>query len=301
MSALGNITKRLGKLALAIAGAGLGIALDRFADLDIGIATTTLAMVSLLTIVVFMVGETQSETLDSSLKSIEENSNNIKNETNGKIDLLEDRLVQLGDRFGLSIDMQLTDELNKFTDPNKEDRIAEIVREAKTSVRMLDLIDSPGVRADALVSDTAREAYFNDLNELATRQDPGFSYRRVVQSATPEKPLLGVGDPYFLDHARKMSEEQAKKNPGIALRATPIIFPYKFILIDDDIVVLQLQRKGETALELDCEVLIVDPSRRIYEVFERMWQEVEDHPEARAIPMVEIDEAIENVGNLLEA
>jgi len=280
------------RLALALGGTGLGIGLDRFSYLDIGVATMTLVLISVLTLAVLFQGSNHAQTLETGLDDVKSKAIKDAADTKAKLDVLAAQTVVLVERFGLSIDVQSTEELNLSSQPNRDDRIAAIVRGAKSSVRMLDLIEAPGHRADALIMDDVRGAYFEDLNELVRRPDPAFNYRRIVQTRQVDAPLKGISDLHFLQHARQMAVKQADKTPGIVLRSTPVVFPYKFILIDSYIVVLQLQRQGDEALALDCEVVIVDPARRIVGVFERMWQEVEDHTNARVIQISEIDEAI---------
>lgn len=289
----GGAQRLLLDLLVFLLGIAAAAALDRFIAKDLGFQAAVLTVLTVLAFAVVFLGQAQDDLLRATLTEMRGTASRSLETTRDQIDELTGAVAPFADRLGLSIDVQLTEELNAFSDPSAQDRVARVVSDAQSCVRMLDLIESPGHRADAIVNFDARRAYFRGLDELAQRTLQGFEYRRIVQTRDPNLPLHDVSDLAFLDHASTMAKTQSAKGSKCSIKASPVVFPYKFILIDTDTVVLQLQRQGDDGLDLDCEVVIVDPSGRLFRVFERMWLEIDDHVETRSLRGVEIEDTIQ--------
>lgn len=144
----------------------------------------------------------------------------------------------------------------------------------RKSLYILDLIGDDGYPADSVLGDDLREDHFAGLNQLLSDR-PEVVYRRICQMADPSRREDLYVDEAFGSHIDLMLEVSARRTSLVGVYVAPILYPYKFSIIDDDTLVLQLQRIDPNgSLALDCEVLIRDAEGTLVNVFRGMWDDV---------------------------
>jgi hypothetical protein len=208
----------------------------------------------------------------------------------GRISALGREVTALAGCIGMKVDTMLLSELNR-TKTLESDRTMQLILDAKEEVRILDLLLDDGRWPDEAMDQLYLQETFDAFGELLNRADPPISYRRIVQVSEPHRSLQNALTPLFVRHCHDMVELRRSKGSLVSLRVTRTRFPFKFILIDQSAVVLQLQEYGddkEDDLQIWGEVLISDPGGQLVAVFRAIWDELVDDPSTRTVTLADL-------------
>jgi hypothetical protein len=208
----------------------------------------------------------------------------------GRISALGREVSALAGCIGMKVDTMLLSELNR-TKTLESDRTMQLILDAKEEVRILDLLLGDGRWPDEAMDQLYLKETFDAFGELLNRADPPISYRRIVQVSEPHRSLQNALTPLFVRHCHDMIELRRSKASLVSLRVTRTRFPFKFILIDQSAVILQLQEYGddkEDDLQIWGEVLISDPGGQLVAVFRAIWDELVDDPSTRTVTLADL-------------
>jgi hypothetical protein len=208
----------------------------------------------------------------------------------GRISALGREVSALAGCIGMKVDTMLLSELNR-TKTLESDRTMQLILDAKEEVRILDLLLHDGRWPDEAMDQLYLKETFDAFGELLNRAEPPISYRRIVQVSEPHRSLQNALTPLFVRHCHDMIELRRSKASLVSLRVTRTRFPFKFILIDQSAVILQLQEYGddkEDDLQIWGEVLISDPGGQLVAVFRAIWDELVDDPSTRTVTLADL-------------
>lgn len=317
-------------LGSAAAGAVLGVALQSLLDTQLRLTAALVAVLCLGLIGILVTLASQSDTLVHIEEEVLGRTAELVSHTEAaSADLLRQTeaasasftmtLRETGDsllesietlrrQVGLHVAIQLLQQVNELQSVN-DDLVIQAVQRAKTEILVLDLLSSTGVRPDI---EMRKDLMVNHLDSILTRvreSVPGISYRRICQvDAIDSKnvlPFAGVQDSAFIEHCVEMCRMKAE-GQQVVLRVTRKTYPYKFVIIDHEILVLQLHHLGDDTdsdeQRIWCELIIADPKQELMPAFLKMWQSIEDDPETRTISLRQLGNfGIVNLGSAKQA
>lgn len=196
---------------------------------------------------------------------------------------LTDGLDQLGQRLGVQVSYQKISEVNTL-ESAQGDLVVRAVQRAHEEILILDGIPSSGKMPDRVVRPDLMASL---LEIILQRAAAGVKYRRICQVTDPAAPFATLRDNMFLEHYRKMAQSANSDNPAI-LKVTPLRYPYKFLVIDRAIVILQLHTvdepdAGDHDRRIWCEIIFVDPNKELVNIFMDMWNDINDDAQTRRI------------------
>jgi len=317
-------------LGSAAAGAVLGVALQSLLDTELRLTAALVAVLCLGLIGILVTLASQSDTLihieeevlgrtaelvshteaasANLLRQTEEASSSFTMTLRQTGDSLLESIETLRRQVGLHVAIQLLQQVNELKSA-QEDLVIQAVEQAKSEILVLDLLSSSGVRPDI---EMRKDLMVNHLDTILRRvreSVPGISYRRICQVDGVDSknvlPFAGVQDNAFIEHCVQMCHMRAA-GKEVVLRVTRKTYPYKFVIIDQETLVLQLHhleddKKGEEQ-RIWCELIIADPKQELMPVFLRMWRSIEDDPETRTISLQQLGNfGIASLGNAKQA
>jgi len=114
----------------------------------------------------------------------------------------------------------------------------------------------------------------------------GVPYRRICQTIESATPVT-FGDAVFTKHCIDMCELRASATGTALLKIVDMRYPYKFMVIDREVVVLQLHEikevEGSTQRTIWCELVVKDTTGDLVGVFLDMWDRLSDSETARTV------------------
>ncbi|MBO3748039.1 hypothetical protein J5X84_18350 [Streptosporangiaceae bacterium NEAU-GS5] len=186
-------------------------------------------------------------------------------------------IQRLSKQFGLKVEKVLLEELNSI-ESLSDDRTAQMVFSAQHELCVLDWLSDLGRWPDEAMEAGYSRRFFEELMNTIRSRPPEFKYRRIVQVRNPAELLANAATPGFVRHCHDMLDLRAARDHNISLRVARRRFPFKFILVDRDRLVLQLQRHGDSGEDLAIwgEILITDPAGGLVSIFRKIWDELDD-------------------------
>jgi hypothetical protein len=115
--------------------------------------------------------------------------------------------------------------------------------------------------------------------------DPPISYTRICQVDDVEAPFANAKTQAMIDHCRTMYELKARKEADTVVKVSRKKFPYKFIVIDRESIVLQLENVEENNDDMLIwgELLITDPRKELIDVFLQLWKDIDNDPSTKSV------------------
>ncbi len=259
------------RIAVAIAGAGLGVIVDRLTKGNTGISALTLLIVCAALIALFFAFEEQSRSM-SGLRTL----------TQKEATQLHAQIAELRQHLSVHVTFQTVRDLNTFADISS-DVVAQAMLGAKRELLVVDLLSPSGTRPDASTRPDLLDDQWAAMIRLP-QENPQLSYRRLCQVQTSGSALaIPPLESRFAAHCADMLDLKQKLGARVSLRFAPMKYPYKFMIVDGDTLILELHRfekDGEDPV-VDKEMVIRDPTGDIIEVFKAMWDDLADRPETR--------------------
>jgi hypothetical protein len=205
---------------------------------------------------------------------------------------LKATLEAFSKHISLQVRGQMVRDTNKYHSPD-QDLVVRAFRNAKSEILVLDQLTDEGVRPDIDLNSAVMKWH---LDTIIERAKAGVSYKRYCQVSDPSRPFHQLrqraavrndGEHVFANHCIAMCDMRSATG-NVVLKVAPNIYPYKFVIIDQAVLVLQLHEVDQADPDLDeprtlCELVIDDPERQLIEYFYSMWQKVDDHPKTHAI------------------
>lgn len=244
-----------------MAGAILGVALDRMINTDATIELAGLTLLCVVVVALFVMVREHDDTVDR----------------------LERNIALLRDQFGVTVDCQLLKDVNA-RHSTREDPVSQVMMEAQHEILVVDLIPASGIRSDwSMRSDLARSHLQSVLDRV--KEVPGeIAYRRVCQVQTFTQPLARVQDDVFREHCIETLGLKAQIGTCVSLKISPVVYPYKFFIVDRQVLILQLNSIGENGVfAMERELIIRDPGGELVSVFLELWNELVEHPGTRSV------------------
>lgn len=185
--------------------------------------------------------------------------------------------------LGQTVGYQLVEDLTSPT----EDPVSAAVSAAESEILVLDMVDSEGERPAHSMESSVLTGFLEALMRRAD-SDPRVRYHRICQVREPQGPLLTAPGSYY-EHVRGICARKSRGDNRFSLRAARLRYPFKFIMIDSRVVMLQLNRYDERDhREAWSELLFVNADPALVEAFQDIWTDVRDDHRTRALQVSDI-------------
>lgn len=189
----------------------------------------------------------------------------------------------------ITVRCQMLKDVNEYRSPG-DDLVVRAFQEAQREILVLDRVTDSGVRPDIAMQSNVMAWHLDAI--LDRVQKAGIRYRRYCQVPDTADPFpFATGESHsentFARHCVKMGEMHTA-GMDVSLRVTPTNFPYKFLIIDRKVLILQLQELRETdenerEPRTMCELVVSDPRGQLIQHFLGMWIQLEGHPHTRSL------------------
>ncbi len=260
---------------------------------------TSLFVVAIFSIVVFLIITNQAEAVDERksahkdliaqtkevVHTVADSHNKQHVELNELSVMLTDGMASLAAQFGLRVERLLTSEVNSFKSISQDGSAQKIIS-ARKRLHILDTISEEGRWPDEAMNQDILSMALDQMIILAGKSPAPFSYRRIIQVPDLGQSLHRVYSPVLIRHCHEILSARDKIGPSrIALKIARRRFPFKFVLIDDECVIIQLQEYADSggAFKLWGELRIIDPSQNLISIFDSIWTEVWESQDARSV------------------
>jgi hypothetical protein len=266
----------------ALAAAVLGAAAQEVLDSRLRLAAAIVVVVGLVAIGTFA---TLLFIADARGSADQELRSDVRKLADGQRELAR----TISRSIGLHVDTMLMTELNEAKSV-ADDRTVQMMLGAERELRILDLLLEDGQWPDVVMNQAYQENAFDTFLQIMNRTENPISYMRIVQVIDPASSLRGARTENLVRHCHEILDVQAGKGHRASLRVTRRRFPFKFILIDDTRLVLQLQEYGGSAeaLLIWGEILVTDPGSQLINVFRAIWDEIVDDPTTRTVTVADL-------------
>jgi hypothetical protein len=261
------------RIAVAVAGAVLGVVIDRLTKGTAGISALSLLVVVIALIALFFAFEEQSA-----------NMNGLRDLAISDTSELHLHLAELQRLLSVQVSFQAVRDLNTFSDISS-DVVAQAMLAAKRELLVVDLLPSSGTRPDASMRSDLLEAQWDAMLRLPL-DHPHLSYKRLCQVHTTGASLVTPPlEPTFAAHCSGMLDLKEQLGARVSLRLAPMRYPYKFMIVDGDTLILELHRYESDGADpvVDKELVIRDAKGVMIDVFRAMWDDLADRPETRTV------------------
>jgi len=189
----------------------------------------------------------------------------------------------------ITVRCQMLKDVNQYRSPG-DDLVVRAFQEAQREILVLDRVTESGVRPDIAMQSNVMAWHLDAI--LDRVEKAGIRYRRYCQVPDTEAPFSFAEDGpsvenTFARHCVRMCEMHSAGR-DVSLRVTPTSFPYKFLIIDRKVLILQLQELCETddnerEPRTMCELVISDPRGQLIQHFLGMWIQLEGHHRTRSL------------------
>ena len=247
------------KLGFAVLGIGGGFILRSFTELGVALSLVLVAaLIVEFTVLVYVNWHLDHDAQDAA----------VLNEHVGDT---EKRLAEAVERIrtelalALSVRFQRISDLNDDANNAGEDYLTQLMRNAKKSVWIVDLISDGKHVNDVRLKKELRQAYYDTLIRKADT-NPDFEYTRICQFPDAVMTFASLADDVFVDHCRQM---QKRKNHKFSLkRTTRVLYPTTFGIVDGESIYLDLAPSPDaTDAHLRGELIIEDHKQEIIKPF----------------------------------
>ena len=270
--------KHIRRLGIAVAGVLLGVVVQNVASGVIPVISVLSSLVA-LAILALLLSLQDNELRASSDRELaqqasEEAAVNISQSLSQFSTALED----VRRNRGLQVHFQSVDVLNSYNDMDC-DIVSHAMAGAKRQILVVD-VGSPHDAPGKGINPKLRRDHLQRLICLADRRP--IEYRRIYQLQDPHRldsSNLYTNDVILLDHCRKMVKLSDKYavDDRISFGVLPRVFPYSWIIIDGETLVLELYRfKGNGKdPSYDGALVVRDPQGDLVGYFESKWRQLE--------------------------
>ncbi|MFI5897697.1 hypothetical protein ACIA5D_47190 [Actinoplanes sp. NPDC051513] len=188
----------------------------------------------------------------------------------------------------ITVRCQMLKDVNQYRTPG-DDLVVRAFQDAQREILVLDRVTESGVRPDMAMQSNVMAWHLDAI--LDRVEKAGIRYRRYLQVPDTDAPFDEAGEAHsentFAGHCVKMCEMHSAGR-DVSLRVTPTSFPYKFLIIDRNVLILQLQELRETdenerEPRTMCELVISDPRGQLIQHFLGMWIQLEGHHRTRSL------------------
>lgn len=120
----------------------------------------------------------------------------------------------------------------------------------------------------------------------------GITYKRICQVDQVSEPLQSMGTREMFQHLTDMQRLRDEGAQRVVIKFAEKKFPYKFLIVDREGLVLQLQElSSEGRLKIWGELIIRDPTGHFINPFLAIWEDMDDSPRTRTITMKDLSPA----------
>jgi hypothetical protein len=280
----------------ALAAAVLGAAVQEMLDTKLRLAAASVLVVCVL-VIALLAGlaaaidsrRRADEDIIAAIQMQETGQREIAASTSDRITALAEETRRLSRNIGMKVDTMLLSELNTAKTIDA-DRTSQLMFSAQEEIRILDLILDDGRWPDEAMDQSYQHNAFDTFLALLRRTDPSIAYKRIIQVTNPATSLKNAQTLSIVKHCHDILDLQRTKGKKVSLRVTRRRFPFKFILIDKDALVLQLEEYGRSGEDLEIwgEVLVSDPGGQLVNVFSNIWDELLDDPSTRTVTLSDL-------------
>lgn len=281
-------------IASASAGAVLGAAVQSWSTSALRLTGITAASLSLLVIGLSastlardrILAVNQGELLNQSdriYQMVVAALSSVESDAASRADDIRRSIVALSRQFGVQVTFQSIREINTnasvATDPSSA-----LMLSASHEILVLDWLSQDGVWPDESMDRQYMSEHQAAVIEHVRSLGNSVTYKRICQVDDVSAPLWGVGTPEMFQHLRDMQSLHDVESMRVVVKFAEKKFPYKFLIIDREGLILQLQEFDDRGrLAIWGELIIRDPTRHFIDPFLAIWQDMEDAPRTRTI------------------
>ncbi|KAA9380742.1 hypothetical protein F5972_06455 [Microbispora cellulosiformans] len=260
-------------LTSAVTGAILGAVVQGLLESPTQIMLAALGLVSILTLTVISILTAREHAVDVA------------------VNRLERQVTDLKEQSGMRVNLQHAEKIKRFTDL-KDDPVTQLLLGAKRSILILDYISRTGEWPDEDINKDHMRKHHESVIKHVRASRPPIEYRRICQVEMDDtgqssrmllEPFERAQHTEAHDHyvaMLKLSQELVDSTM-ISIRVAAQRYPYKFIIVDGQSIVLSLQHFDQHRnLHLWSELIVEDAKAALLEVFMRIWRDLEN----RSIP-----------------
>jgi hypothetical protein len=196
---------------------------------------------------------------------------------------MKESMRVLSSQFGLSVERLLISDTDNYSSV-AEDTSAQMIFSAESELLILDLLGEDGGWPDDAMNQKLLDQAFAKIIKLVEAPQSQLTYKRIVQVPDPADGLLRMKNGNLLKHCHNILRVRGQ---GVAtkravLRIAKQRFPFKFVMIDQSKLILQLQQYSDgKKLTLWGELQIADPTRNLITIFKQIWDEIDYDDETR--------------------
>lgn len=263
----------LQKIAIGLGGIVLGVVIQNFIDSQFRLVSALVGFMALGIITILLILQDRSSEWENITAAQNAQAEQIEKQLRLLIEKLSRGFADMRNSLGLSVQVQLLEELNKQQSV-EEDIVSVAMRNATRKLLVADIEAAQGVIGTTTRSDLRKE-YLCRLMDRARDSRRPLEYRRLVQVSDPSQPVKSaITDPLLLEHCREMCQLYSTEG-RVSFCLAPRIFPYSWIIVDDEIVVLELYRYRHAHLPtFERSILVRDPQGSFVEAFMSIWREL---------------------------
>jgi len=291
-------------LTLASAGSGavLGAVVQSWGSTPLRLAAISAGTLSLLAIGLSAAAVSRDKEARSAQRRMLAESGRLHDDALSRLDDVRAQLAAgtgdssraiaaLSRQLGVQITFQSIREINSnasvSTDPSSV-----LIHSVQRELLVLDWLSQDGTWPD----ESMDRAYMADhqvaLIDHIKSLDHGVIYKRICQVDQVGEPLRSMGTAEMFQHLMDMQRLRDEGAQRIVIKFAEKKIPYKFLIVDREGLVLQLQEfTAEGRLKIWGELIIRDPTGHFVEPFLAIWEDMDDSPRTRTITMRDLARA----------
>ncbi|MEU1251468.1 hypothetical protein [Micromonospora arida] len=195
---------------------------------------------------------------------------------------LTNQLDRLRQSMGQTVEYQLIDDLNASFKATGEDSVTRTVMSAKSEILVLDIVEPSGGRpSHSMDDDLLRQFLEGILNHVESTST--VTYHRICQVKNPRS-KLPTASPTYHSHLLALLRNRSAGRYRFSLKVAKLRYPFKFVLVDRRVLVLQLNRYDAARdQEAWSELVFWEAESALVNAFYSMWCDVDSDALTRAL------------------
>lgn len=287
-------------LASACAGAILGTVIQDWTATPLRLTGVAVGSVSLLAIALSTAAASRNKTATTTeerlLRESQQLSVNAAKELadmttklSSRAGRIHESIDALSRQFGVQITFQSIEQINANrsveTDPSSI-----LMLSVTNELLVLDWLSQEGVWPDESMDRTYMSEHQTAVIQRIQSLGQRVTYKRICQVDDVRASLQGMGTREMYQHLLDMQRLHDAESMHVVIKFAEKKFPYKFLIVDREGLILQLQEFDQAGqLRIWGELIIRDPTKHFIEPFLTIWHDMDDAPKTRTITMADLE------------
>jgi hypothetical protein len=253
----------------AIAGAVLGALADDLLQQSDQILRAIAVVVSLMAVGLFAMLLAHDKSAQSTRTALSDQLTALNKDLSQRIELVSKQ-------YGLSVDRVMLAEIAQLG-RMEDDRTAQRFLSAKRELLVLDVLSEGGHWPTSALPEEYSRTFYDSLVAHVEANSPPLVYKRIIQVEDMAEPFRHATTASVREHCEQMVRLRREQGPRIALFVAEKRMPYKFIIIDETMLILQLLEYDDEKRNLRIwqELAVSDPRGDLVSAFREIWTDIE--------------------------